>query len=114
MFLKGKRAQSTAEYAIVLGLVIAIAAGVTQVLLKGAMKDKQKQAIGYLMDAGKDELPTGQNAPLYTEDFRETTVDKDNFIDENVLSKGGKEEKKQQQTTETTAVSVETINATTP
>ena len=107
------RAQSTAEYAIALGLVIAVAAGVTQVILKGAMKDKQKQAIGYLMDAGNDEAKfkdAQANAPLYGQEVRKTVVDKSKYLDETIMEKGGKELKQQQQKTKTDTVSIETIN----
>ena len=49
-----KKGQSVSEYAIILGLVVAVAAGVTQVLLKGALRDKQTKAISFLAKAGSD------------------------------------------------------------
>ena len=116
MFLR-KSGQSTAEYAIALGLVIAVAAGVTQVLLKGAIKDKQKQALSILADAGKDtpEANFGagalNNTAVYNQEMRKTVVDSKAFVDESVLEKGGSEKHKQVQGTSTGVVSVETINA---
>lgn len=116
MFLR-KKGQSTAEYAIALGLVIAVAAGVTQVLLKGAIKDKQKQALSFLADAGKDtpesNFGTGvvNNTAVYNQEMRKTTLDHAAFVDESLVEKGGSEKHKQVQASSTGLVSVETINA---
>ncbi len=116
MFLR-KRAQSTAEYAIVLALVAALAAGILQVALKGGIRQKQTKAVDYLLGAGKDEPAfqnaTAQNVSLFSQEYRETTVSGgEDFIDESVMQKGGLEKRRQKQVTETTAVSIETINAT--
>lgn len=110
MFLNMK-GQSTAEYAIVIGLVIAVAAGVLQVTLKSGITQKHKQGMKYMLDAGNDQLGAASEAetPLYTQDFRKTVVDAADYEDTSVMKKGGLEEKKQVQTTETTAASIETI-----
>jgi hypothetical protein len=110
MFLH-KKGQSTAEYAIVIGLVIAVTAGILQATLKGGITQKHKQGMNYMLTAGNDELGSASEAttPLYTQEFRKTVVDSGDYEDVSVMKKGGLEEKKQVQTTETTAVSIETI-----
>lgn len=111
-----KKGQSTAEYAILLGLVIAVAAGVMQVALKGGVRQKHKQALNYLLDAGSDVADFNdvidQDVSLYSQDFRKTTVASDDFVDETVLNKGGEEKKMQKQTSTTTSVNIETIDET--
>jgi Flp pilus assembly pilin Flp len=113
MFLK-KKAQSTAEYAVVLALVAAVAAGILQVALKGGIRQKHKQAMNYLLDAGSATLTTAdQDVPLFSQEYRETIVKGgEAFKDKSVLKKGGVDKKYQKQTTTTEAVSVETIDAT--
>ena len=113
MFLK-KKAQSTAEYAIIIGLVIAVAAGVLQVALKSGIRQKNKQAMEYLLTAGDDAgLPTTSDATAstFSQDYRETKVLKDAYVDEAVLEKGGAEKKYQKQKSETESVNIETIDA---
>jgi hypothetical protein len=113
MFLN-ERGQSTAEYAIVIGLVIAVAAGILQISLKGGMTQKGKQGVDYMLKAGNTELgtqPVDVKTPLYTQDFRKTVVDSADYQDTSVMAQGGSEAKKQVQTTETTAASIETLNA---
>ena len=114
MFLR-KKAQSTAEYAITIALVVAVTAGVLQVALKGAIRQKNKQALNYLLSAGNVTEFTNaanQGVKLFTQELRQTTINKDNFKDETILHKGGSEQRVQQQQTDATALSVETINAT--
>lgn len=114
-----KKGQSTAEYAIVIGLVIAVAAGILQVALKGGIRQKNKQALDYMLSAGttgdgSSEFTSAESTDvsLYSQDYRQTTVKGGgDYVDESVLKKGGSEEKYQKQKTETTSVSVETINA---
>lgn len=114
MFLR-RKGQSTAEYAIIIGLVIAVAAGILQVALKGGIRQKNKQALDFMLNAGNDtpgfEKSTTADVSLYSQDYRETTVkgDKD-YVDESVLEKGGSEKKYSKQKTETTSVSIETID----
>jgi len=119
MFLN-KKGQSTAEYAIVIGLVIAVAAGVLQIALKGGISAKHAQSIDKLLAAGNTaedggeglgDVGAGTQTPaLYSQDLRETTVLKgDDYVDTTVMAKGGSEEKKQVQTTTTSAVNIETI-----
>jgi type II secretory pathway component PulC len=110
MFL-GKKAQSTAEYALVLGLVIAVVAGGLQVALKGGIRQKNKQALNYLLDAGSDQLTTGDQAEaLFSQESRKTTVLANAFVDEAIMEKGGKEKKYQKQSTQSESTSVELID----
>lgn len=115
MFLR-KKGQSTAEYAIVIGLVIAVAAGVLQVALKGGIRHKNKQALDFMLNAGNDNPDfheaTSPDVSLYSQDYRQTEVKGgDDYVDETVMAKGGKEEKHQKQTTEASSVNIETIEA---
>lgn len=112
-----ERGQSTAEYAILIGLVVAVAAGFLSVSLKGAMRSKNEQATKLLMQAGDATLSvygTGaSDIPLYVQEVSKTTVKGgDEYKNITVLEKGGSEKKLQQQVTETTAVSVETLDGT--
>ncbi len=114
MFLQ-RKAQSTAEYAITLGLVIALAAGVLQVALKGGIRQKHRQALNVLIEAGNAEgLPTTDStAYTFTQENRDTKVlGGADYEDTTVMIKGGSEKKKQLQTTETRAVSIETLTGT--
>lgn len=122
MFLS-RKAQSTAEYAITLGLVVAVAAGFLSVALKGGIRDKSTQAVNFLSSSGSSQaigedgktldqyLTSGSDQSLYTQDLRKTTVDKGTFVDKSILHKGGKEDKEQVQKTSTSAVSIETLDA---
>lgn len=49
MFIRLKKAQSTAEYAIVVGMVIAAVIGV-QAYIRSAYQQKAKEAVGYFLD----------------------------------------------------------------
>lgn len=115
MFLR-KKAQSTAEYAITIGLVIAVTAGVLQMALKGGLRQKNKQAVNYLLNAGNEELGSvsEQQEQLFSQDYRTTTVKKDDYVDESIMEKGGGEKKMQRQTTQSSAVNVELIDAVNP
>ena len=119
MLLKVK-GQSTAEYAILIALVAAVAAGFLSVSLKGAIRNKNQQASDYLMKAGVDsrsgtDLLAGYGdsnvVPLYTQEVSKTTLKggTDNYKNVSVLEKGGAERTYQKQTTESEAVSVETL-----
>ena len=111
-----KKGQTTAEYAILIGLVIAVAAGVLQVALKGGMRQKNTQALNYLAAAGNDtdgfKTASTTDLTLYNQEYRQTTVNASDYADESVMGKGGNETRYQKQTTNTTAVDVETLNAT--
>lgn len=115
MFLR-RRGQSTAEYAIALGLVVAVAAGVLQVALKGGIRQKNKKALNYLLSAGEDiacfKNATDQDILLFSEEFRSTTIDKASYVDERLMEKGGAEKARQYQKADTTAVSIEKFIAT--
>jgi Flp pilus assembly pilin Flp len=121
MLLKVK-GQSTAEYAILIALVAAVAAGFLSVSLKGAIRNKNQQASDYLMKAAVDtrsgtDLLAGFGAdnvvPLYTQEVSKTTLQggADVYKNVQVLEKGGSERKYQKQTTASEAVSVETLEA---
>jgi len=114
MFLR-KKAQSTAEYAITLGLVVALAAGVLQIALKGGIRQKHRQALNVLIEAGNAEgLPTTDaTAYTFTQENRETKVlGGAAYDDTSVMKKGGLEKKRQLQTTETNSVAIETMTGT--
>lgn len=106
-----RKGQSVSEYAIVLGLIIAIAAGVSQILLKGALRDKQQRAVSYLNNAGSAILPATSTPVLYNQEIRQTKIKSgDTFLDQTVMKKGGGEEKIQLQEQETASSSIETLN----
>ena len=89
-----KKAQSTAEYAITIGLVVAVAAGVLSTSLKGGIRKKHEQAMNVLLAAGNDVTGFGdaaaQTAQNYTQEYRKTTIlDNDNYVDRSILEKGG-------------------------
>ena len=121
MLLKVK-GQSTAEYAILIALVGAVAAGFLSVGLKGAIRGKNQQASDYLMKAGNDATLGGSDllsqygsdnsVPLYTQEVSKTQVKGNDtqFKNTTVLEQGGAEKKYQLQTTESAAVSVETLD----
>ena len=131
-----KKAQSTAEYAITIGLVIAVAAGIMQVALKGGMRRKSQEATGFLSRqsvvpvssdpggasegtydeslfgrAASTPLSTAGNIAIYDQSIRSTNVAAEGYKDKSILYKGGAEKKIQAQTTTTTSVDVETLDA---
>jgi len=114
MFLR-RKAQSTAEYAITIGLVIAVVAGIMQVTLKGGMRKKHKEAMSYLLDAGHDiaDYKDLEEKPIdiYTQDYRQTEIDAGSYVDEYLMEKGGGEKRYQQRTTESTSYSAEMLDA---
>ena len=109
MFLS-KKAQSTAEYAITIGIVVAVVAGVMSVALKGGMRNKTTQSTDFLKNTGTKLLPgstdtsiagalgvtpdtaldaatSEANFTVYEGDARHTTVNKQDS--ESILKKGG-------------------------
>lgn len=111
--LKNRKGQSTAEYAIIMGLVVAVAAGVLQVALKGGIRKKNDQAVDYLLDQGNTYLTTTPQAvQMFSQEARQTTVSNVGYVDTSVLDKGGAEKKQQTQSTSSTSIAVELINAT--
>lgn len=94
-----KRGQSTAEYAILISLIIAVAAALGGVLRAG-LAGKHGQALNILYGAGNGtELTT---APKYSgvtfeEQIRASEVLKDNYTDVEVMKKGGAVERKRAQ-----------------
>jgi uncharacterized protein (UPF0333 family) len=114
MFIR-KKAQSTAEYAITIGVVVAVAVGVLSVALKGGIRDKNKQAIDILSLAGNDKINEelqGKNPTIsmYSSEYGQTTVKKDGYVNEKVTIKGGGQKSIMKQSTEGNSYSVETIN----
>jgi hypothetical protein len=108
------KGQSVSEYAIILGLVIAVAAGVSQVLLKGALRQKQEKAVNYLLNAGSAQLTTSiTQKPIYNQEVRQTKITANKFIDQTVTQKGGGELKMQRQEQVSPSTSIETLNAVT-
>jgi hypothetical protein len=105
-----RRAQSTAEYAVLIGLVAAVTAGVLSVALKGAIRQKNKQAMGYLLDAGNSNLGTGRNAATFTEQYSQDTVSGSDFASQKVMKRGGLEESYQKQKVTKETIAVESIN----
>jgi len=118
MFLKLK-GQSTAEYAILIALVAAVAAGFLSVGLKGAIRGKNQQASDYLMQSGNEtgfnlnDYGSSNEVPLYTQEVTKTQVlgGDENYKNVTVLEKGGSEKKYTKQTTDSDAISVETLDS---
>jgi len=112
MFLRKKKGQSTAEYAILLGLIAAVAAGFLSVGLKGAIRNKGKQTTNYLLQAGNDELQDydDTDVPLYTQEQSETTIYGADFKNVSVMEKGGSQKRHQVQKSDTSSISIETID----
>ncbi|MCP4652935.1 MAG: hypothetical protein GY858_06075 [Candidatus Omnitrophica bacterium] len=121
-----KKAQSTAEYAITIGLVVAVAAGIMQVALKNGMRQKSKEANDILRRAGTAAMgsmdvdttifggastglnPDAQGAfNVYNESARSTVVDQESYLDKTILEKGGAEKKLQHRETVTTSMDVD-------
>lgn len=67
---KGKRAQSTAEYAILFGLVVAVAIGM-QTYVKRSLQGGIKFAVDKVQ---KGDTGTGQYEPYYLESSYDTAV----------------------------------------
>lgn len=111
--MKRKKGQSTAEYAITVGLVVAVAAGVLQVALKGGIRQKNKEALNYLLDAGSTELGNLPNKSvlLFSEEYRTSTVDSGTYIDERIMEKSGLEKTRQRQDVKSTSVEIEKIDS---
>lgn len=112
MFIR-KKAQSTAEYAIAVGLVIAIAAGILQIALKGGIRKKSTEATNFLANAGRS-VSAYSGSPAFTATYsvtedRTTTVNATDYVDEAVMRKGGAELKRAVQTTETGSSSTEVM-----
>ena len=110
--MKLNKGQSTAEYAILIGLVIAIAAGILSALLRGGMTHKQHQAMTLLDNAGNSSLTDESGLRAYTQEGRTTTVDAGKYVDQEVMLKGGATEKTQTQASQTNSITVEMLNET--
>ena len=66
MLRRLRKGQSTAEYAIVIGLVIAAAVGM-QIYVKRGIQGKVKDATDFTDEAAKDMLITKQYEPYYSQ-----------------------------------------------
>jgi len=120
-----KRAQSTAEYAITIGIVVAVVAGIMQVALKGGMRKKSAEATQLLTNAGTTVTPNSDvfegalskmdssvdDFRVYDSEARSTTVDAANYVDRKITHKGGGQTSMQQQSTASTSLSVESYGA---
>jgi mevalonate kinase len=122
-----KKAQSTAEYAITIGIVVAVVAGVMQVSLKGGMRKKSAEASNFLTRAGQttptgiDTALFGSGAPMnanasdfntYEAESRQTTVSSVGYLDRKIQEKGGAVRSAQEQTTTSNSMTVETYDRT--
>ena len=128
MFLR-KKAQSTAEYAITIGIVVAVVAGVMSVALKGGMRQKATQATDLLktsgtVTSGVDTTGVDSNVlkqmgvmskaadgnlTVYEGDARHTTVN--NQDSESVLKKGGAMTSSSNSSSQTSTFNYESYNA---
>jgi uncharacterized protein (UPF0333 family) len=87
MFIRNRKAQSTAEYAIVIGLVIAAAVAM-QVYVKRGVQGKIKDATDYVdSDAGTVVGTTSQYEPYYL--GSNMTATRNASSTENVATGGG-------------------------
>ena len=128
MLVRLRKAQSTAEYAITLGLIIAVVTGVLGAALKAGMRKKGAQTVDLLKDAatGDDSgdralaegldtnttgihLAGGGNISIYNQQYRNTQITGSDST--SVMHRGGGEEKIQNQTSSTSSVEVETLGS---
>jgi len=131
MFLS-KKAQSTAEYAITIGIVVAVVAGVMSVALKGGMRQKITQATTLLKTSGTGDSSTvlsgvggadteisgamgnlavadDSNFTVYEGDARHTTVSQQDS--ESILKKGGAMTSSSNSASQTSTFNYESYNA---
>jgi len=74
MFKRLKRAQSTAEYAVVIGLVVAAAVGM-QIYVKRQLQGKVRDATNYTDEAAKGKYGVGQGTAAQYEPYYATSTD---------------------------------------
>jgi hypothetical protein len=118
-----KKAQSTAEYAITIGIVVAVVAGVMSVALKGGMRKKSSEAVNFLNSAGSTvsiDPSLGVSGTLatsnadfntYESEARTTNIDASKYVDKKIVHKGGAVDTAQVQATNSTSLTVESYNA---
>jgi hypothetical protein len=128
MLVRLRKAQSTAEYAITLGLIIAVVTGVLGAALKAGMRKKGAQTVELLGGSGVEkEDGTGiavssvgdsggvvlsssaGNISIYNQQYRNTQISASDST--SVMHRGGGEEKIQNQTSSTSSVEVETLGS---
>jgi len=123
--LLSKKAQSTAEYAITIGIVVAVVAGVMSVALKGGMRQKSTQTTSLLKTSGTTVTPdnstfgtalgslsttdTDANFTVYEGDARHTTVTQQDS--ESILKKGGAMTSSSNSASQTSTFNYESYNA---
>ncbi len=107
-----RKAQSTAEYAIVIALVVSVSAGVMSTALRGGMRQNQDQALSYMIQQGdlSAHVAGDVDRELYTQTFQDTTIDSGSFVDRSVLRRGGSREAQRSSTADTRSIEVETLN----
>ena len=102
-----KKGQSTAEYAAILGIVLAVIVGVVGAALKGGIRQKNTEAMNYLLNQKIDNSPSS-SMPLYTQEYRQTTVN--TAQDHTTMQAGGAETRTSSQGTGTSSTTVETLD----
>ena len=130
--LLSKKAQSTAEYAITIGIVVAVVAGVMSVALKGGMRQKATQSTDFLKNTGTtllagstDSNITGAmgitegsvlnatasdaNFTVYEGDARHTQVTRQDS--ESIMKKGGAQTSSSNSESQTNTFNYEAYNA---
>jgi len=140
MLVRLRKAQSTAEYAITLGLIIAVVTGVLGAALKAGMRKKGAQTVDLLGHAAVGaRIEDGAGASALSSDFSGDAIDalapggvsrlRDTASNisiynqqyrntqitgsdsTSVMHRGGGEEKIQNQTSSTSSVEVETLGS---
>lgn len=88
--LCNKRAQNTAEYAILIGIVVAAAVAM-QTYVKRSLQAGVKYAVDKANNDGTGTAGTGQYEPYYQESSMTTTTTKDYTESEEMLADGAME-----------------------
>ena len=113
-----RKAQSTAEYAITIGIVVAVVAGIMQVALKGGMRKKSMQAGSFLESAGTSSSgldstftsalnasATDDSLHIYESEARRTNIGSQNSTQ--VMQKGGAMQSASDSSSNSTSLTVE-------
>jgi len=102
------KGQSTAEYAILIGLVVAVAAALGGVLRAG-IAGQHGQALNVLYNAGNGTELTStpvQSGVTFEQQARVSEVDKDSYKNVEIMKKGGAIERLQRQKVATEEITV--------
>jgi hypothetical protein len=114
MFLR-KKAQSMAEYAVILGLVVAVAAGILSSFVRTGMRMKGAQALRYLLDAGSNTTGGGignASSGMMSADESWSQSQLSDVTSTSNLQRGGSQERRQTQTSTTDSIEIEKVNVT--